>query len=913
MGITALFRIYQGGAGTSMGVAVIFSTGLLGLAWRHMRTRPLSTLSGRELYIFGLVIHVVMLLCGFFLPKEIAWSVIGKIILPVLIIYPFATSFLGLIFVNQLKRYKAIYDLANNENRLKSIHKILQSSVVNQEDLFTLTLEEAVKNTNSQIGFLYTCISNIPDCQLVSRISSKSISSELAEGFTREWESMAIYKEAIIKNTWIIKKSRQVMEKTEDHPLSKSYRIQDMLAVPVSSNGVVVAVLGVATNQYSYEEGDCTHISLLLDAAWKIIERNKVEKSLSSIEWMLTKKVGLFLQDGTAQREHTVKMTGLNKDGLIFTSVGRDLLLDIARDYLDLLGTSAAIYEQNGEYALAVFSSAWCNFMDDSSRQLCTTDNLDEALQSGKWLCHESCWSKCSKISIQTEEVVDIECDGGIHIYSVPIFANQEVVGAINFGYGDPPKDKRALQELAEKYQVDSEELVRLANAYESRPPFIIELAKQRLHNSANLIGMLIEKNQAQAKLKSNESLLNKIFNILPIGLWFADRNGKLQRGNPAGVKIWGAEPLVELSEYGVFKARSLPSRQELGADDWALSKTIKYGDTIEEELLEIDAFDGTKKIILNYSTPLKNEKGEIEGAVVVNLDTTERVRSQEKVKEAQEELQRLLSEADQARQVLLSVIEDQKIAEEKIVQLNQELEERVTNRTVQLEVANRELEAFAYSVSHDLRAPLRAMDGFSAALLEDYPDKLDEQGRHYLARIQEASRKMGQLIEDLLNLSRVTRREIIKESVNLSEISLEIAEEYKKQSSEHPIEFIIQEEMITQADSHLIRIVLENLISNACKFSGNKDKPIIEIGCSNQNGEPVFFVKDNGVGFNMKYISKLFNPFQRLHSVEEFPGTGIGLVTVQRIINRHGGRIWPESSIDHGATFFFTLGGKNE
>jgi len=433
------------------------------------------------------------------------------------------------------------------------------------------------------------------------------------------------------------------------------------------------------------------------------------------------------------------------------------------------------------------------------------------------------------------------------------------------------------------------------------------------LLNSANLIGTLIEKNQAQADLQRNESMLSKIFDILPIGLWFADKNGKLLRGNPAGVKIWGAEPLVDLSEYGVFKARFLPSRKEVEPDDWALAKAIQFGKTTEDELLEIETFDGTKKIILNYATPIINAKGEIEGAVVVNLDTTERVKAQEKAKAIQLELQHLLKEADQARQVLLSVVEDQKIAEEQISRLNQELEERVLNRTIQLEVANRELEAFAYSVSHDLRAPLRAMDGFSAALLEDYPDKLDEQGKHYLARIQEASRRMGQLIEDLLNLSRVTRREIVKETVNLSVIALEILEEYKNQSLTQNMDFIIEEQLLTLADPHLIRIVLENLINNACKFSSTKEKTIVQVGKLENTLETVFFVKDNGVGFNMDYINKLFNPFQRLHSIEEFPGTGIGLVTVQRIINRHGGRIWPEAILDQGATFYFTLGEKHE
>ncbi len=911
--ITALFRVYQGGSGVFMGLAVIFSTGGLGLLWRHRRKKTLASLTAWELYIFGILIHIVMLFCAILLPQDIAWTIIRKIAWPVLVIYPIGTAFLGLIFVNQLKRNKASIDLAKNKIQLSSLANVLQYPASNEDDLLIYTLKEAVNNTNSQIGFIYTLLNEPQEYQLVYQFSAKNISERHIQKYIREWNNISIHMEALRLKQYVMLDVHQ-FKKAADPTLQKSSSsIQDMLAVPISSNGDIVAVVGLASEYIHYEPADCIHVGLLLDAAWKIIERKKIEKSLSSIEWMLTKKLpenDLNARTLISPYQDSIEQ---NKDGVILSSIGTELLMDIASDYLDLLDTSAAIYENNGDYALAVFSSGWCSFMDAASRKLCQTENHQKAMQSGKWLCHESCWTQSSRISIQKNQPIDIECHGGIHIYTVPILANQEIVGAINFGYGNPPRDPQVLRELAIKYEVDSEKLIELANAYESRPPFIIEIAKQRLHNSANLIGTLIEKNQAQANLQRNESVLSKIFDILPIGLWFADKNGKLQRGNPAGIKIWGAEPLVDLSEYGVFKGRFLPSRQEIGPEDWSLAKTIRYGTTTEDELLEIDSFDGKKKIILNYSTPIKNEKGEIEGAVVVNLDTTEQIKAMEKVKEAQAELQRLLTEADQARQVLLSVIEDQKIAEEKIVQLNQELEERVKSRTTQLEVANRELEAFAYSVSHDLRAPLRAMDGFSAALLEDYPDKLDEQGRHYLERIQEASRRMGQLIEDLLNLSRVTRRELVQENVDLSDMAAEIAEEYKKQPLHTPIEFIIHKTMVTKADSHLIRIVLENLISNACKFSSTKDNSIIEVGCLQQNGEQVYFVRDNGVGFNMKYIGKLFNPFQRLHSVDEFPGTGIGLVTVQRIINRHGGRIWPEAAIDKGATFFFTLGGKNE
>jgi light-regulated signal transduction histidine kinase (bacteriophytochrome) len=271
--------------------------------------------------------------------------------------------------------------------------------------------------------------------------------------------------------------------------------------------------------------------------------------------------------------------------------------------------------------------------------------------------------------------------------------------------------------------------------------------------------------------------------------------------------------------------------------------------------------------------------------------------------------LQRLLVATEQSRRALLSMVEDQRIAEEKIRQLNAKLEFRVRDRTAQLQTANRELEAFSYSVSHDLRAPLRALDGFSSILLSEYSPKLDEKGQHYLNRIQEASRKMGQLINDLLSLSRVTRTELTRREVDLTEIAKDIAIEMKAQEPEREVQLIIEPGLIVQGDHQLLRIALENLITNAFKFTKLRKTTKISIGMMVQSGEKVFYVRDNGAGFDMEYARRLFTPFQRLHGVDEFPGTGIGLVIVQRIVNRHGGRIWPEAKVNKGASFYFTLG----
>jgi light-regulated signal transduction histidine kinase (bacteriophytochrome) len=225
-----------------------------------------------------------------------------------------------------------------------------------------------------------------------------------------------------------------------------------------------------------------------------------------------------------------------------------------------------------------------------------------------------------------------------------------------------------------------------------------------------------------------------------------------------------------------------------------------------------------------------------------------------------------------------------------------------------ELQISNKELEAFSYSVSHDLRAPLRAIDGFSRILLEDYSNKLDADGKDSLSRIRAASQRMGQLIDDLLQLSRHTRSKMHCEAVNLSALGRALTDELQKTEPARRVEFVIEPDMIANADAGLMRIALENLLDNAWKFTGNQAVPRIEFGQTQRNGEPVFFVRDNGAGFDMAYAGKLFGAFQRLHRPADFPGTGIGLATVQRIIHRHGGRVWAESQVGHGATFYFSL-----
>jgi PAS domain S-box-containing protein len=442
-----------------------------------------------------------------------------------------------------------------------------------------------------------------------------------------------------------------------------------------------------------------------------------------------------------------------------------------------------------------------------------------------------------------------------------PIDRLTEAARAMANGNLDQEIETRGAREL----RILGKSFIRMRDAIQEK---IADLAAKNVQ----LQEEVQERIHAQQALKQSEEKYRSFFEqsvspmLLAKGVQFID-------GNKAALKLLGLDSLDELLQLTVLDIS--PERQPDGELSYEQAEKI-VADTVEQG-----------SAYFEWSHKRKN--GEI-FPVAISLTV-------------------IGFEEDQpVMHVIWQDISDRKLAEEELIKYHQQLEELVEERTNELTAVNKELEAFSFSVSHDLRAPLRSIDGFSQALLEDYANTLDDAGHDYLQRIRTAAQRMGQLIDALLDLSRVTRRELQKETVDLSAIAQDTLKDLQHNDAERQVDCIIQPDVRAKGDKSLLRIVLANMLGNAWKYTSKNPQAQIEFGCKSENGETIYFIRDNGAGFDMDFADKLFGAFQRMHRDEEFPGTGVGLATVSRIINKHGGRIWAESAPGKGATFYFTL-----
>ncbi len=649
--------------------------------------------------------------------------------------------------------------------------------------------------------------------------------------------------------------------------------IRSVVAVPFRFQGKVCGVLSLAAAESGFfqapeiklTEEITLDISFALDQFEAAEQQRRTEAALHRIEWMLTKGSGPEAP-GKPPREPYTPAYGdllpLNRSRLILDAVGAKMLADIVGDYLDLLDTSAAVYERNGDYALGIFSSGWCRFMDHASRSRCGTEDNRVALACGKWLCHESCWAQASRKAIESNGPVDIACEGGIHLYALPIRAGGKIVGAINVGYGDPPCDTVKLQELALKYGVADDELVEHARAYESRPPYIIDLAKRRLAVSARLIGEIIERKQARQERAKALALVEAAIAQSPSGILIADApDVTIRWANRAALGIRGETelPLTGIdirrhaSHWQVFHPDGTPYPPEA----LPLSRAVLQGEVTHNEELIIRNAQGEDRWVAANAAPIRNGDGAITSGIVVFHDITER------------------------RQ---TVLERDKLQAQLV-------------QSQKMESVGR----LAGGVAHDFNNMLQAILGNVDLAMQQTP--ASSQVRENLDEIQKAAQRSADLTRQLLAFAR--KQTVSPKVLDLSQTVSGMLKMLQRLIGEDiKLEWLPGSELWSvKVDPSQIDQVLANLAVNARDAIHGMGQITIETSnvtldetCSQIHldcvpGDYVLLaVSDTGQGMDADTQSHLFEPF--FTTKELGKGTGLGLATVFGIVKQNHGLI---------------------
>ncbi|MBL7105401.1 MAG: PocR ligand-binding domain-containing protein [Bacteroidales bacterium] len=588
----------------------------------------------------------------------------------------------------------------------------------------------------------------------------------------------------------------------------------------------------------------------------------------------------------------------------------------VIENFCKASGIASAIIDLDGK---VIISSRWQKICTDFFRV--NPQTLSKCIESDTVLAN--------KLLVGQKYVI-YKCRNGLVDAAAPIIIEGEhmanlFIGQILFN----PPDINFFQKQAQKYGFDQASYLKALSEVPVLSEDLFRSMLDFVSGFAELLGEMglqqIRQAEATVALRESESKYKHLYSMVrlmcdnfPDLIWTKDLESKFIFANKACCeKLLNAKNTDEpIGKTDMFFAEREKKSHPDNPDYHTFGETCRDSDLVVLKTKKAQRSDESgnikgKFVFLDvYKAPFKDEKGNLIGTVGCAREVTkekklekERKQAEEELKKHRKHLEELVKERtkriEDSQQALTYLIED---ANESRIELN-----IINNK---LNTTNKELESFSYSVSHDLRAPLRSVDGFSKILLEDYHDALDKQGKHYLQRIRAGTQKMGQLIDDLLNLSRIGRQPLNKKTTNLKTIANEAYKLLESERKNRKVKFTVHECPETLADPNLMQNVFSNLLSNALKFTKNKPLTEIEFGYKEKDNKTIFFIKDNGVGFDMKFADKLFSPFQRLHTNEEYEGSGIGLAIVQRIIFKHGGQIWVESEPDKGTTFYFMLNG---
>jgi PAS domain S-box-containing protein len=496
------------------------------------------------------------------------------------------------------------------------------------------------------------------------------------------------------------------------------------------------------------------------------------------------------------------------------------------------------------------------------------------------------------------------KCLNGLVDVAVPLIINGEHIANLfsgQFFFEEP--ELLFFTKQAQKYGFNEEEYIEALCKVPIVSKEQVLVAMDFLLSMTQLISEMtfqkLEQQELNKELKESEELFSLFMKYSPVYTF-------IKEVSPTESRVMiSSDNFVDMTGIPGSEMKGKTMEELFPAEFAAKITRDDFAVVTKGEILQIDEELNNRSYTTIKFPIIRNGKTLLAG---FTIDITERKQAEQKVLESQASLNKALEASNQSRKTLLSVLEDQRMTEKEIKKLNIELEQRVTERTSQLLAANKELEAFSYSVSHDLRAPLRAIHSFTGILKEDYKDTLDDEGRRICGIIEKSSVHMGQLIDDLLSFSRIGRYELRITKIDMTKAVKTVFSELSGEEEKKQISFKVEKLPAASGDSAAIKQVLINLISNAIKYTSKNDTPEIVVGFEKSCKPPAYYVKDNGVGFDMQYANKLFGVFQRLHSSKEFEGNGVGLAIVQRIIHRHGGKVWAEGEVGKGATFFFTL-----